>query len=439
MAYTHLSYEERLIIADRLKNHVSVKNIAKELSRSTSTISREIKGHIVFKQTKGAACQNFSTCTAAKICQGCTSVYRLKCKKCPACTKVCPDYVPFKCPKLLKSPYVCNGCSKNGACAAERRMYDPKYAQNEYERCLSENRSGFDLTAEQLSKLDEQVAPLIRKGQSPYHIIQTLGNEVSVSEATLRRIIASRQISVRNIDLRLQVKRKPRKHRTTAQEQARIRKAKIGHLWQDYLAYMEEHPDTFVVEMDCVEGCKEDHAVLLTLHFDVYHLQLALILDHQTSEQVIKALDKLEEILGTELFQQMFPVIKTDNGSEFSDVEAMERSITGGKRTTIFFCEPNRSDEKGCCEKNHTHIRYVIPKGTTLEPFEQTDISFMMNHINSYKRKALGGRCPYEMAKFMGVPDDFFVLLGLEQIAPQEVTLTPKLLSKKDILQQEQL
>lgn len=436
MAYTHLSYEERLLIADRLKHNVSIKNIAKELSRSTSTISREIKNHSVFQANKRNHCEHYSTCTAAKLCQGCTSKYRMTCRKCAACIQNCPAYTPSRCQNLQKSPYVCNGCLKSHICSFERRVYNPKYAQNEYEQCLTENRSGFDLTEEQMAKLDEQIAPLIKKGQSPYHIIQTLGDEITISEATLRRIIASRQISVRNIDLRVQVKRKPRKRRITRQELARISKAKTGHLWKDFLVYMEENPDTFVVEMDCVEGIKEDHAVLLTLHFDVYHLQLAFILDSQTTEQVIKALDKLEEMIGTELFQQMLPVIKTDNGSEFADVEALERSISGGKRTRVFYCEPNRSDEKGCCEKNHTHIRYVIPKGTSLEDFTQADISLMMDHINSYKRKALGGKCPYEMARFMDVPDDFFDLLGLEMIPPLEVNLTPKLLQRKEIIQE---
>ena len=41
----------------------------------------------------------------------------------------------------------------------------------------------------------------------------------------------------------------------------------------------------------------------------------------------------------------------------------MERSIYGGNRCKIFFCDPNRSDSKGSCENNHRMIRYVIPKG----------------------------------------------------------------------------
>ena len=107
----------------------------------------------------------------------------------------------------------------------------------------------------------------------------------------------------------------------------------------------------------------------------------------------------------------------------------MERSINGGQRTKVFFCEPNRSDEKGACENNHKYIRYIIPKGTSLEPFNQFDINRMMNHINSFLRKELFGKAPYDIAMSV-LPSDFFIMLGLEKIAPKEFILKPSLLYK---------
>ena len=41
--YTQLSYEERVIIENRLKNNESIRSIAKKLNRNASTITREIK------------------------------------------------------------------------------------------------------------------------------------------------------------------------------------------------------------------------------------------------------------------------------------------------------------------------------------------------------------------------------------------------------------
>lgn len=124
-----------------------------------------------------------------------------------------------------------------------------------------------------------------------------------------------------------------------------------------------------------------------------------------------------------------FPVILTDNGHEFGDIKGMERSVYGGQRTKIFFCEPNRSDQKGSCENNHRLIRDVIPKGTSLDIYMQENITLMMNHINSYKRRVLLGCCPYEIAKKM-MPQEFFDKLGLKRIRGNQVTLNPTLLDK---------
>ena len=33
------------------------------------------------------------------------------------------------------------------------------------------------------------------------------------------------------------------------------------------------------------------------------------------------------------------------------------------KRARIYYCDLNRSDQKGALEKNHEYIRYVLPKG----------------------------------------------------------------------------
>ena len=41
--YTQLSYEERVIIENRLNNNESIRSIAKKLNRNASTITREIK------------------------------------------------------------------------------------------------------------------------------------------------------------------------------------------------------------------------------------------------------------------------------------------------------------------------------------------------------------------------------------------------------------
>ena len=81
--------------------------------------------------------------------------------------------------------------------------------------------------------------------------------------------------------------------------------------------------------------------------------------------------------------KKTFPIILTDNGTEFSAPLELEFNSEGISRTRIFYCNPTASYQKGMIEKNHEFIRYVIPKGTTMDNFSQSDITKMIKHINS--------------------------------------------------------
>ena len=423
---SHLTLEERIIIETMLNENQSLKSIARKLERSTSTISREIKVHTVIIPRKTMNnCKNQYGCVHRHVC---SDTCRRKCKDCARCIHHCPDYIPNTCERLLVPPYVCNGCSVQ-RCRLERKYYKASSAQRAYKAVLADCRKGFNVTEEQLEMIDKKVSPLLKQGLSPYHVAQTIKHDIPVSESTIYRMVSSTKLDARNIDLINKVKRKERRHTSSFRHNADGHE-KDGHRYEDFLIFQQEH-DYPVVEMDCVEGCKEDRAVLLTLHFVNSHMQIAIILNEHTSENVVAALDKMEIMLGTDLFSQVCPLILTDNGHEFLRREELERSclFPGVQRTIVFYCEPNRSDEKGHCEKNHTHIRYVIPKGYSMEPYSQADISLMMNHINSYYRKSLMGKTPYEVAMQM-FPEDFFLLLGLEIIPPEQVFLKPALLLK---------
>ena len=134
------------------------------------------------------------------------------------------------------------------------------------------------------------------------------------------------------------------------------------------------------------------------------------------------------------------PLYVTDNGEEFTDIDGMERSCTkpGEKRTKIFFCEPNRSDQKGSAERNHKMLRRIIPKYTnwkdsrnrSIQELVQSDMVLATNHVNSYPRPKMKNIRPYDLA-FKALPEDFFVHLGLEMIPEGEVNLSPELIFNK--------
>jgi len=52
---------------------------------------------------------------------------------------------------------------------------------------------------------------------------------------------------------------------------------------------------------------------------------------------------------------------------------------------------------------------------------------FRPEAVNGFKRRSPNGKCSYETGR-MFMPEDFFLRLGLEQIPPDEVNLTPSLL-----------
>lgn len=163
------------------------------------------------------------------------------------------------------------------------------------------------------------------------------------------------------------------------------------------------------------------------LHFTIPQLMLAFIRDANTSQSVIDVFDRLYKELNPDVFCRLFQVLLGDNGSEFSNPSAIEMDSQGNQRTRIFYCDPQASYQKGAAENNHTLIRRIIPKGTSLDDFMQEDITLMMNHINSYKRLNLGDKSPYEVfASLYG--EEILKKMDVELIPPDKVILRPSLL-----------
>ena len=74
--------------------------------------------------------------------------------------------------------------------------------------------------------------------------------------------------------------------------------------------------------------------------------------------------------------------------------------------------------QKGACEVNHELIRRILPKGESFDDLTQADISLMMNHINSYKRKKLNNRSPYDAFSFY-YGEDLLKKLGCSPVAAE--------------------
>lgn len=422
---THLTSHQRSIIESLLHEQYSIRYIADILNKAPSTISREIHNHIVIKIPNSCNCSLSGSCNVKHICG--SEQCNKKCKSCKLAKKYCEFYDDIQCQKRIQNNIgLCNSCSQLKYCRKPKHFYDAELANKAYKEKLSNTRNGFDLTYEDFVRIDTIVSPLVKRGQSLYHIVKSNAEQLRISESTLRRLIDAKEMSVINLDLPEKVKRKQRRKRKPVKTPPVI---KTGHLYKDYIEYLENN-DTFITEMDCVEGKKEDEKAILTLHNKLFHMQLAFLLERQDSYSVISCLDDIEKRLGKLLFHKCFPLILTDNGQEFSDISAIERSIFGGKRTKVFFCDPNRSDQKGSCEANHKLIRKIIPKGTSIQKLTQEDMILVTNNINSYVRKSLFDKSPYDIA-MVALPGEFFQALSLTKIDSKEVNMTPNLLKHR--------
>lgn len=140
-------------------------------------------------------------------------------------------------------------------------------------------------------------------------------------------------------------------------------------------------------EMDCVEGKKGTKKTLLVLTERKTRREIIRLINNKTAASVVKALDGIEAEMGAELFARVFLTITVDNGSEFTDYEGIERSaFGGGKRTTVYFCHPYSSYERGSNENQNKMVRRHYPKGYDFTSVTPADIRRLEKWINNYPR-----------------------------------------------------
>lgn len=386
--YKHLTKDDRDEIQECLNHGMTFKAIAQRIGKDQTTISKEVKKHIKFFSN------SFTT----------------------------TDEV---CPKHLKAPYVCNGCKhrSSSACHYPKRLYQAKDAQREYETTLVEAREGIPLNKEVFYETEKIVSNAVRKGQHIYHIIKS--NDLPISQSSIYRHINKGYYSISNIDLPRAVKFKQRhsKHNNYVP-----RWAKQGRTYTDFLTYLEDNKIDSYSEMDTVIG-RIGGKVILTLHFNTFDFMVGLLLENKTAAEAASKIKALKQKLADSGFclSDLFPVLLTDNGGEFSCVNEIENNSDGFPETKVFFCEPNAPYEKPHIEKNHTLFRDIVPTGTSFNDFTQDTVNLIFSHINAVKRKQFFGKSAYDMFSFAYSPQ-LASALGISFVPADTVVQSPKLL-----------
>ena len=396
--YCHLSYEDRKNIEDGLNENKSINQISKEINRSHSSILREIDRNK--KYSEPSAWNNY---------------------------KINHPDLDLSCERLKHSPYVCNGCKSRSGCRKVRWTYYAREADNSYKEVKSEARKGINLTAEEIYKINSILTPLIKKGQTINHLYINHPDILDFSKPSFYNYVNNGVFEFSPLDFPRIVKYKKRKNsknRRTRKE----REILINRKYDDFQKFISNHPDFNIVEMDTVEGLKDENDCFLTLLWRKSKFMLIFKLENQTTEEVSRIFNILQQLIPYDDYKRLFQVILTDNGHEFFDVLNIEcMHSTGEQVTKLFFCDPHMSCQKGMIEKNHEFIRYILPKGSSFKNITQEDCDLFMNNINSLCRDSLNGKSPYEAMLFLC---DEYILKSLNcyYIKPDEVILNDSLL-----------
>ena len=260
--------------------------------------------------------------------------------------------------------------------------YSPERAQQKYEYNLTskgpELKIGCDYALIEYIQervINEEISPCavlgdIKKKNLPY---------TRISKTTLYRYIRMGLFPRLTMD---HVKKYEKRY-----QKVRAKRAPRGTSIELRPEYINDRQEFGHWEMDCV--CGKGKAVLLVLTERQTRREILHPMDSQSSRNVVRFLNKLEKRYGKR-FKELLKSITVDNGSEFSDAKGMEKSIFNGKRTTMYYCHPYSSWERGSNERMNREIRRKIPKGSDLSQYSKAYIQYVQDWVNNYPREIFG-------------------------------------------------
>lgn len=411
MKNSHLSLEDRKKIQEGIENELTKVQIAKNIGKDPTTVSKEIKNRRKLKPRNPF--NNPITCT--------------KFKQCGICKGECSEYEEIKCLRRDRKVGACNLCPDIKKCKLDKYFYYAKQAHEGYLYTLSDAREGVNLTSKEMLEIVDIIRPLLKKGQSVYQILKN-HPEIKLSTKSLYTYIESgifQDYGINNFSLRRQVSMKKRKSLKKRKEPVNYE----GRRYKDYLEFIENNPTIPTTQMDTVYNHQEG-PYIQTFIFQNTGLMIGFLHTEKTSESMASSLDILQEKLEDD-YSKLFSLLLTDRGSEFEKYELFEVNIeTGEIRGNIFYCDPQTPSQKPNVENNHNYVRDIIPNGKSLKHLTQKDVDLMFSHINSTPRKSLNGKTPYETFEFL-YSAEILKKLNVQKIEKDMVTLQPYLLKIK--------
>jgi IS30 family transposase len=269
----------------------------------------------------------------------------------------------------------------------EEERYSPDIAEEKYRANLKAKGTGLKIGSdhEYATYLEykvsaEKYAPGAILGEIKRKGLQF---NTTISKTTFYRYIEDGVfLTITNKDLPVKCKKDKQKY-----ERVKPNRAPAGKSIEKRPAEVAERDSFGHWEMDCVVGKKGTKKTFLVLTERYSRYEIIRIMKDHTAASVIKALDGIERSYGVGLFSKVFQSITIDNGSEFSDYEGLERScLKKDSRTTVYYCHPYSSYERGSNENQNKMVRRHYPKGISLDKVTPADTRKLEKWINDYPR-----------------------------------------------------
>jgi len=239
--------------------------------------------------------------------------------------------------------------------------------------------------------LNEKWSPAMITGwlQAQGHNFKT-----TVCFKTIYNYIDRGQLGVKNIDLLLKVRIKPKKKRI--RQQKRI----LGRSIEQRPAGINDRQEFGHWEGDTVIG-KGHKSAVLTLVERKTNKGFILPLKDKSARSVTEAFKALKEL---SYYDKLFKSITFDNGSEFADCHNLETD-----NLQVYFAHPYSAFERPVNENYNGIIRRYIPKGRDMNQYTQSDLNRINNQIDSLPRKRLNYKTAQmafdtELEKIFGCP-----------------------------------
>lgn len=359
--WKHITYEQRKIINSCLSKNFKLCEIAELLQMDPTSISKEIKRNRILTY-KTNHIEN-------KMCR-----------------------------KVLKYPFVCNGCPfRYTTCEMSKYRYEATAADSKAKSILKEKRRGLNVDEETFKRIDELLVIGHKNKESIYQTVAAHKDEISLSVPTIYRYISAGIMTIKKIDLPYAVTYKKRKKSIKEYAYKNNNIDRNDRNYVNFLVYKRKHPGEFITEMDFLGAIKSDKKSILVITIRELHFPILYIIENKNQDKIKDFFDMLEKKLG-DSFSTVFPCILTDRDPCFANYQKIEMSCFDDSvfRTRLFFCDAFTSSQKSSVENINHQLRKYFPKGESIDNFTQKEIKEINLLILNSCLASLGGSAPKE-------------------------------------------